>query len=42
MDALPRTGVGRVLRHKLRAAAIAPDTGDFEAMPPSVTEEERR
>lgn len=42
IDALPRNGVGRVMKHKLRAAGVTTDTWDFEAMELTVTKEERR
>ena len=42
IDALPRNGVGRVLKHKLREAGNTAATWDFEAMDLVVTKEERR
>jgi crotonobetaine/carnitine-CoA ligase len=42
IDALPRNGVGRVMKHKLREAGNGPGTIDFEAMNLIVTRQERR
>jgi crotonobetaine/carnitine-CoA ligase len=42
LDALPRNGVGRVMKHKLREAGNGPATLDFEAMALTVAKEERR
>jgi len=42
VDALPRNGVGRVMKHKLREAGITPDTWDFESMALTVSRQERR
>jgi carnitine-CoA ligase len=42
LDALPRNGVGRVMKHKLREAGITPNTWDFDAMGLAVTKKERR
>lgn len=42
LDALPRNGVGRVLKHKLRAAGNTAQTWDFEAMDLTVAKQERR
>ncbi len=42
IDALPRNGVGRVLKHKLREAGNSTDTWDFEAMELTVAKQERR
>ena len=42
LDALPRNGVGRVMKHKLREAGITPSTWDFEAMGLTVAKKERR
>jgi crotonobetaine/carnitine-CoA ligase len=42
LDALPRNGVGRVLKHKLRAAGNTTETWDFEAMDLVVAKQERR
>jgi crotonobetaine/carnitine-CoA ligase len=42
LDALPRNGVGRVLKHKLREAGNTTGTWDFEAMDLTVDKQERR
>ncbi len=42
LDALPRNGVGRVMKHKLREAGNSPNTWDFEEMALTVAKEERR
>jgi crotonobetaine/carnitine-CoA ligase len=42
LEALPRNGVGRVLKHKLRDAGNTAGTWDFEAMALTVTKQERR
>jgi crotonobetaine/carnitine-CoA ligase len=42
LAALPRNGVGRVMKHKLREAGITPKTWDFEAMGLVVSKQERR
>ena len=42
LDALPRNGVGRVLKHKLRDAGNNSETWDFEAMDLTVAKQERR
>jgi crotonobetaine/carnitine-CoA ligase len=42
LDALPRNGVGRVMKHKLRDAGNSPGTWDFTAMGLTVTKQERR
>ena len=42
LDALPRNGVGRVLKHKLRDAGNTTETWDFEAMNLIVAKQERR
>ena len=42
LDALPRNGVGRVLKHKLREAGNTAETWDFEAMDLIVAKQERR
>jgi carnitine-CoA ligase len=42
LDALPRNGVGRVLKHKLRDAGNTTETWDFEAMDLTVAKQERR
>ena len=42
LDALPRNGVGRVLKHKLRDAGNTAQTWDFEAMDLTITKQERR
>jgi len=42
LDALPRNGVGRVMKHKLREAGITPNTWDFDAMGLAVAKKERR
>lgn len=42
LDALPRNGVGRVLKHKLRDAGNTAATWDFEALDLTVTKQERR
>jgi carnitine-CoA ligase len=42
LEALPRNGVGRVLKHKLRDAGNTTETWDFEAMNLTVTKQERR
>jgi len=42
LDALPRNGVGRVLKHKLRDAGNTGETWDFEAMELIVAKQERR
>jgi carnitine-CoA ligase len=42
LDALPRNGVGRVLKHKLREAGNTAETWDFEAMDLTVAKQERR
>lgn len=42
LDTLPRNGVGRVMKHKLREAGNAPGTLDFEAMAMTVARQERR
>jgi carnitine-CoA ligase len=42
LDALPRNGVGRVMKHKLREAGNTAETWDFEAMDLTVAREERR
>jgi len=42
LDTLPRNGVGRVLKHKLRAAGNATETWDFEAMNMTVAKQQRR
>jgi crotonobetaine/carnitine-CoA ligase len=42
IDALPRNGVGRVMKHKLREAGNTAHTIDFEAMKLVVTRDERR
>jgi crotonobetaine/carnitine-CoA ligase len=41
-DELPRNGVGRVLKHRLREAGITGSTWDFEALGLTVTKEDRR
>ena len=42
LDALPRNGVGRVMKHKLREAGITPNTWDFDGMGLTVAKKERR
>jgi carnitine-CoA ligase len=42
LDALPRNGVGRVLKHKLREAGNTAETWDFEAMDMTIAKQERR
>jgi carnitine-CoA ligase len=42
VEALPRNGVGRVMKHKLREAGVTAGTWDFEAMALTVTKQERR
>ncbi len=42
IDALPRNGIGRVLKHKLRDAGVNDTTIDFEAMSLTVSKNERR
>jgi carnitine-CoA ligase len=42
LDALPRNGVGRVLKHKLRDAGNSSETWDFEVMELTVAKQERR
>ncbi len=42
LDALPRNGVGRVMKHKLREAGNTAETWDFEAMDLVVAKQERR
>ena len=42
LAALPRNGVGRVMKHKLREAGNPPGTWDFEALGLTVTKQERR
>jgi len=42
LDALPRNGVGRVLKHKLREAGNTTQTWDFEALDLTVAKQERR
>jgi acyl-CoA synthetase (AMP-forming)/AMP-acid ligase II len=42
LDALPRNGVGRVMKHKLREAGNTTETWDFEALDLTVAKEERR
>jgi crotonobetaine/carnitine-CoA ligase len=42
IDALPRNGVGRVMKHKLRDAGNSPGTWDFDAMGLTVAKKERR
>ncbi len=42
IDALPRNGVGRVLKHKLRDVGLGGNTIDFEALNLTVTKQERR
>ncbi|ORB18600.1 hypothetical protein BST36_23590 [Mycolicibacterium moriokaense] len=42
VEALPRNGVGRVMKHRLRAAGITDATIDFEAMNLTVSRQERR
>ena len=42
LDTLPRNGVGRVLKHKLREAGNTTGTWDFEAMDLTVDKQERR
>ncbi|MCX2930065.1 AMP-binding protein [Mycobacterium sp. CVI_P3] len=42
IDALPRNGVGRVLKHKLRDVGLGGNTIDFEALSLTVTKQERR
>jgi crotonobetaine/carnitine-CoA ligase len=42
LDALPRNGVGRVMKHKLREAGNGPGTWDFDAMGLTVARQERR
>jgi carnitine-CoA ligase len=42
IDALPRNGVGRVMKHKLREVGNSSDTIDFEVMGLTVTRQERR
>lgn len=42
IDALPRNGVGRVLKHKLRDIGVNPQTIDFEVLGLVVGKQERR
>ena len=42
IDALPRNGVGRVMKHKLREVGNSEDTIDFEALGLTVAKAERR
>lgn len=42
LEALPRNGVGRVMKHKLREVGNTTQTWDFEAMNLTVAKEERR
>jgi carnitine-CoA ligase len=42
LDALPRNGVGRVMKHKLREVGNTPGTWDFDAMGLTVAKQERR
>ena len=42
LDALPRNGIGRVMKHKLREAGNTTETWDFEALDLTVAKEERR
>jgi crotonobetaine/carnitine-CoA ligase len=42
IDALPRNGVGRVMKHKLRETGNGPNTWDFDAMGLTVSKKERR
>jgi crotonobetaine/carnitine-CoA ligase len=42
VKALPRNGVGRVMKHKLRDAGNGADTWDFEAMELSISRQDRR
>jgi crotonobetaine/carnitine-CoA ligase len=42
VEALPRNGVGRVMKHKLREAGNGPETWDFEALGLTVTKAQRR
>jgi crotonobetaine/carnitine-CoA ligase len=42
LDALPKNGVGRVMKHKLREAGNGAATWDFEELGLSVTRQERR
>jgi crotonobetaine/carnitine-CoA ligase len=42
IDALPRNGVGRVMKHKLREVGIGGGTIDFESMNLTVTKQDRR
>ena len=42
IDALPRNGVGRVMKHKLREVGNSSDTIDFESIGLTVTSQERR
>jgi crotonobetaine/carnitine-CoA ligase len=42
LDAFPRNGVGRVMKHKLREAGNGPGIWDFDAMNLTVTKQERR
>jgi crotonobetaine/carnitine-CoA ligase len=42
IPALPRNGVGRVMKHKLRDAGNGPDTWDFDALGLTVTRQDRR
>jgi len=42
LKALPRNGVGRVMKHKLREAGNGPGTWDFDAMGLTVARQERR
>ena len=41
-NALPRNGVGRVMKHKLREVGNTPATWDFDAMALTVAKQERR
>jgi crotonobetaine/carnitine-CoA ligase len=42
IEALPRNGVGRVMKHKLRENPTGPATVDFEVLGLTVTKQERR
>lgn len=42
LEALPRNGIGRVMKHKLREAGKTAGTWDFEQMKLTVSREERR